>query len=65
MTRLLMKNGRNGIKMTVQELISALLEMPMGAEVVKSYSVEDEDGEEWTVEDDPRVYQASDKKVWL
>lgn len=51
--------------MTVQELITALLEMPMDAEVVKSYSMEDEDGEEWTVEDSPCVYQASDKKVWL
>lgn len=51
--------------MTVQELITALLEMPMDAEVVKSYSVEDEDGEEWTIEDSLCVYQASDKKVWL
>lgn len=52
--------------MTVQELITILLEMPMDAEVLKSYSVGDEDGEEWTVEDSPCVYLTSDeKKVWL
>ncbi len=51
--------------MTVEELITALLKMPMDAEVVKSYSVEDDDGREWTEEETPCVYQASDKKVWL
>lgn len=61
--------------MTVQELITALLGMPMDAEVVKSYPVkgedgeewvvEGEDGEEWIIEESPCVYQASDKKVWL
>lgn len=39
------------IKMTVRELIATLLEMPMDAEIVKSYSIEDDEGEEWTVED--------------
>ena len=49
--------------MTVQELITALLEIPMDAEVITSYFAED--GEKCLVEDSPCVYQASDKKVWL
>lgn len=50
--------------MTVRELITALLEMPMDTEVIKSYSVEDEDGEEWTMEEEPCISQM-DNKVWL
>ena len=51
--------------MTIKELITALLEMPMNAEIVKSYSVEDDDGDEYTIEDSPCIYQVSDKKVWI
>lgn len=51
--------------MTVEELITALLEMPMDAEIVTSYSVEDDDGEEHIIEDSPHIYQESDKKIWL
>lgn len=51
--------------MTVKELITALLEMPIDAEIVKSYSIENDEGEEWTEEDDPFVYQVDDKKIWL
>lgn len=39
--------------MTVEELITALLKMPMDAEIVTSYSVEDDDGEEYIIEDSP------------
>lgn len=41
------------VKMTVEELITALLKMPMDAEIVTSYSVEDDDGEEYIIEDSP------------
>ena len=50
--------------MTVQELITTLLEMPMDSEIVKSYSIEDDDGEEWTIEEEPHISQM-DGKVWL
>lgn len=43
-------------KMTVEDLIIKLLEFPMNAEVVKTYSVSDDDGEEWTMEDEPVPY---------
>lgn len=42
--------------MTVEDLIIKLLKFPLDAEVVKTYSVSDDDGEEWTIEDEPVVY---------
>ena len=42
--------------MTVEDLIIKLLEFPLSAEVVKTYSISDEDGEEWTMEDEPILH---------
>lgn len=39
--------------MTVEDLIIKLLEFPLDAKVIKTYSVPDDEGEEWTVEDEP------------
>lgn len=39
--------------MTIKELIDKLMNFPLETEVIKTYSVPDEDGEEWTIEDGP------------
>ena len=50
---------------TVAQLIKELEEMPMDAPVFVAYSMADEDGEEWTVEEEPNPYLSIFGKVWL
>jgi len=38
---------------TVAQLIEELQEMPMNAPVYVTYTMCDDDGEEWTIEDEP------------
>ena len=50
---------------TVAQLIEKLQEMPMDAPVYVSYSVCDDDGEEYTIEEEPKPYLSIFGKVWL
>jgi len=57
---------RGGSKMkTVAQLIEELMEMPMNAPVYVTYSVCDDDGEEYTIEEEPKPYLSIFGKVWL
>lgn len=46
--------------MTNQELIEKLLHYPLDAEVIKSYAVQDEEGEEYNVEEEPLIFYFHD-----
>jgi hypothetical protein len=50
---------------TVAQLIEELKEMPMNAPVYVTYSMCDDDGEEYTMEEEPKPYLSIFGKVWL
>lgn len=50
---------------TVAQLIEKLKEMPMDAPVFITYIMCDEDGEEYTIEEEPNPYIGAFGKVWL
>lgn len=50
---------------TVAQLIEELKELPQNAPVYIAYAMTDEDGEEWTMEEDPKPYLSVFGKVWL
>ena len=59
-----MKKGEWKMK-TVAQLIEKLKEMPMDAPVFITYTICDEDGEEYTIEEEPNPYIGVFGKVWL
>ena len=59
------KFKRGEWKMTVVQLIEKLKKMPMDAPVFITYTVCDDDGEEHTIEEEPKPYLSIFKKVWL
>ena len=50
---------------TVAQLIEELMKMPMDAPVYVAYSMCDDDGEEYTIEEEPNPYFSIFGKVWL
>ena len=50
---------------TVAQLIEELMKMPMDAPVYVAYSMCDDDGEEYTIEEEPKPYLSVFGKVWL
>lgn len=46
--------------MTNKELIEKLLNYPLDTEIIKSYSIQDDDGEEYTIEEEPSIFYFCD-----
>ena len=51
--------------MTVEELIEKLMEFPMSSLVCLVHTEQDEDGEEYTVQHEPNLYQGTLAKYGL
>ena len=46
--------------MTNKELIEKLLNYPLDAEIIKSYTIQDEEGEEYNIEEEPLMMYFQD-----